>query len=95
MKNESKSGIIVDLVESANLLLSDEGKKKLVELLEEENIEVRICTHCHSIMTEGYCIESGEAYYCSSECLESEMSREDYEQLYNDGDGDSYWTQWN
>lgn len=54
----------------------------------------RICSHCGKEMQEGYCIEGGMDYYCSDECLESEISREEYEKLYDNGDGDSYWTDW-
>lgn len=44
-------------------------------------------------MHEGYCIEGGFAYYCSDECLEANMTREEFEELYEDG-GDTYWTEW-
>ena len=33
-------------------------------------------------------------YYCSDECLEKNMTREEFEELYDGGEGDSYWTEW-
>lgn len=56
--------------------------------------EYRICWECGKKMYEGYCIEGGLFYYCSDECLEENMTMSEYEELYNDGDGDSYWTEW-
>lgn len=65
------------------------------ELIYELDIEThRVCSHCGKVMQEGYCIENGMAYYCSDECLKAEMTWEEYEELYNDGDGDSYYTDW-
>lgn len=55
---------------------------------------MRICTACGKGMVSGYCIEMGEAYYCSDACLEKEMTREEFLELYNEGNGDSYWTTW-
>ena len=55
---------------------------------------VRCCSVCGRAMTEGYCIENGVSYYCSDECMHTEMTDEEYLELYEDGDGDSYWTDW-
>jgi hypothetical protein len=55
---------------------------------------IRKCTKCNEFMTEGYCIDSGFAYYCSDECLHTVYTPEEWEELYDDGEGDSYWTQW-
>ena len=54
----------------------------------------RICSHCKEEMLEGFCIEDGDAYYCSEDCLLKNMSQEDYDELYDDGNGDTYWTTW-
>ena len=62
------------------------------DIVEQE--EKRHCTECGEEMTEGYCIESGLEYYCSDECLHKNISEEEYERLYDNGNGDSYWTQW-
>jgi hypothetical protein len=54
----------------------------------------RICSECGKPMQAGYCIENGMAYYCSEQCLEANMSYEEYMELFDDGNGDSYWTEW-
>lgn len=54
----------------------------------------RYCDVCGKKMTEGFCIESGETYYCSEECLLKEMTWDEYLELYDNGKGDSYWTEW-
>ena len=65
------------------------------ELVDELELDhVRCCSVCGRAMTEGYCIESGFAYYCSDECMSKEMTREEFLKLYDDGNGDSYWTTW-
>jgi hypothetical protein len=56
--------------------------------------EKRICSECGREMIEGYCIENGLEYYCSDECLHKNMTQEEYLELYNDGEGDSYYTEW-
>ena len=60
--------------------------------LDEEHY--RICSECGKVMVEGYCIDNGMDYYCSDECLHKHMSQDEFDALYNDGRGDSYWTSW-
>ena len=55
---------------------------------------MRICSACGKPMTSGYCIHDGEEYYCSDECLHEYFSEEEYLALYDKGEGDSYWTEW-
>lgn len=54
----------------------------------------RICSECRKKMYEGYCIEDGLYYYCGDKCLEKNMTKSEFEELYNEGEGDSYWTEW-
>lgn len=54
----------------------------------------RQCDTCGVLFGEGYCIEGGVNYFCSKECLEKDMTWEEFLELYDDGEGDSYWTQW-
>lgn len=56
--------------------------------------EKRKCSHCGEEMWEGYCINGGEEYYCSEECLHTEITQEEFLELYDNGHGDSYWTIW-
>jgi len=65
------------------------------DIIDEYEIDtMRVCSHCGKLMDEGYCIESGIDYYCSDECLHANMTEEEYLDLYNDGKGDSYYTEW-
>ena len=54
----------------------------------------RECTACSAGMNEGYCIGDGMEHYCSDACLHTEITHEEYMELYDDGEGDSYWTAW-
>ncbi len=55
---------------------------------------MRKCSECNKVMYSGYCINGGEEYYCSDECLRKHYTEEEYLEMYDDGDGDSYWTEW-
>lgn len=57
-------------------------------------MDKRFCDNCGRYMTRGYVIENGCEYYCSDDCLHTRYSEEEYLKLYNDGDGDSYYTEW-
>lgn len=63
------------------------------KMMHDEN-NIRRCSHCSKPMSSGYCIENGLEYYCSDECLHKHYTDEEYNSLYNDGNGDSYWTEW-
>lgn len=53
----------------------------------------RQCTECWKKMTEWFVIEWGMHYFCSDECLHKNISQEEYADLYNDWEWDSYWTE--
>ena len=61
--------------------------------LSEELDCFRICEECGMPMIEGYVVD-GSNTYCSKECLYKHVSEEEYNTLYNDGEGDTYWTTW-
>lgn len=54
----------------------------------------RLCSECGKYMTRGYVIENGFEYYCSSDCLNKHYTDDEYLKLYDDGNGDSYYTEW-
>jgi len=54
----------------------------------------RRCDECGAPMNEGFVIEGGQAYFCSEACLHKEISEPEYLELYNEGEGDTYWTEW-
>jgi hypothetical protein len=45
-------------------------------------------------MNEGYVINGGCEHYCSDACLFKHITPTEFEDLHDDGDGDSYWTEW-
>lgn len=80
-----------DKIDLLNTLL-DTTKEMIEEYAEEKDI--RICTECGKLMSEGYCIENGIEYYCSDDCLHKNITEKEYLELYDDGNGDTYWTEW-
>jgi hypothetical protein len=69
-------------------------RNDFASLEEAVNENIRTCSHCGRLMIEGYCIEGGQYHYCSDECLHKHFTKEDYEELYDEGNGDSYYTDW-
>lgn len=53
----------------------------------------RICEECGKPMIEGYVVD-GCNTYCSDDCLFKNITPEEYENSYDNGKGDSYWTTW-
>ena len=43
------------------------------------------CDECNEIMAEGYMINDGLEHYCSDKCLHENISKEDYEEIYEMG----------
>ncbi|AIW03171.1 hypothetical protein CPT_Mater236 [Bacillus phage Mater] len=85
---EDEAGLS-DMVHSLAIM-----KKHLADTCYDHDL-CRVCDTCEELMEEGYCIESGVAYYCSLECMEKDgMTEEEFLELYDDGEGDSYWTTW-
>ena len=54
----------------------------------------RFCDNCGRYMTRGYVIENGFEYYCCDNCLHTRYSDDEYLEMYDDGEGDSYYTEW-
>ena len=62
------------------------------DIVKQEN--KRYCSICGKEMTEGYYNEDEFQYYCSDECLHQDYTDEEYNKLYDNGNGNFYWTQW-
>lgn len=56
--------------------------------------DIHHCDACKEVMSQGYVINGGEEYFCSNTCLNTKYDKEAFEELYDDGEGDSYWTEW-
>lgn len=54
----------------------------------------RYCSICGKEMTEGYYNEDEFQYYCSDECLHKDYTDEEYNKLYDNGNGNFYYTSW-
>jgi hypothetical protein len=52
------------------------------------------CSVCGADMEQGYCVDAGLAYYCTEECLRKDYTAEQWEEMYDDGNGESYYTTW-
>lgn len=54
----------------------------------------RKCNECGKEITKGYSINDGDEYYCSNECLFNHYTPNEYTKMYDDGNGNSYYTEW-
>ncbi len=93
-KNEGRVKIIELLYVLNERGLNPGEAEQWKDILESLDIEVRICSVCRKLMYEGFCIEGGDKYYCDRDCRNTEMTEEEFKELFNDGDGDTYWTEW-
>ena len=55
---------------------------------------MRICSECGKKIVQGYCIENGLEYYCCDKCLHIHYTEKEYLNMYDNGNGDTYWTEW-
>ena len=89
---------LIDMQSELEKVESPKVKALLSLLIEDlksaDEMELyRVCDECSKLAREGYVIESCE-FYCSKQCLHQHVSAEEFEKLYADGEGDSYWTDW-
>lgn len=91
---KEKGGLSVEDIREimADYVMKHSSAESLVDELELEHI--RVCSQCGKPMFEGYCIEDGAEYYCSDYCLHQNLSEHQYQKLYDEGRGNSYWTSW-
>ena len=56
---------------------------------------MRICNHCgKELKLNRYVVDNGLEYYCCDQCLNAHYTPEEWAKMYDNGDGDSYWTEW-
>lgn len=85
---------IIEILISNHTFTSNDSIKDLIIRLENMIDETRYCSECGKSMKKGYCIENGLEYYCSDECLHKHYTNEEYIEMYDNGNGDSYYTEW-
>lgn len=62
--------------------------------IENEMSEKRVCDICGKEMNSGFYNEDTFEYFCSEECLHKKYTEEEYNKLYNNGNGNFYYTEW-
>lgn len=60
----------------------------------ENNEDLRVCSVCGKVMNKGYVVDSGMEYYCSDECLLTKYTNDEWNEMYDNGNSDSYYTEW-
>jgi len=63
----------------------EEAQEKVLDSMVEDIldlVEIRVCSECDEIMTEGFCIGGGEEYYCSSHCLNQHYTEQEWMAIY-------------
>lgn len=55
---------------------------------------MRKCNICGKSMKSGYVIDGGLEYYCSDKCLHKIYTEKEWNDLYDEGNSDNYWTEW-
>lgn len=63
------------------------------ECLNEELDCFRVCEQCGKPMIEGYLVDGCDTY-CSDECLHQHLSDDEFNELFDEGNGNTYWTTW-
>ncbi|WP_277586471.1 hypothetical protein [Psychrobacillus antarcticus] len=63
-----------------------------IEVLKED--ELRLCSELGNIMNEGYYFEYNGTHNYSRNCLEKVVTWEEYLAIYDEGNGDAYWSSW-
>ena len=87
---------VVDFVEDHSCL---QNPYLLLEIFEAlisalSDFYERVCHECGKPMDVGYCIDGGMEYYCSESCLHKHYTPEEWAEIYDNGNGDNYFTEW-
>jgi len=62
--------------------------------INEVGKDERFCSNCERPMKEGFYFESDDTQYCGEDCLKKVISWKAYLKIYDNGNGDAYWTNW-
>lgn len=91
---KSCNGDLREVLSQLNISKGPGEEEDIVELFEELGLETRICGICNKIIINGYCIDDGNEYACQDECLHQIMTDDEFQELYDDGEGSTYYTDW-
>lgn len=91
LRDDQEKQIALRLVEELGML------GRLEDIIEECELEnVRVCEHCHHLMSEGWLVDDIRTF-CSDKCLRNACSDIDVSALQTDSqetDCLAYWTKW-
>lgn len=59
-----------------------------------QTVYARKCDQCSEGMDYGYVINDGEEHYCSDECLHQKYTVDEWAEMSDGDDTESYWTEW-
>lgn len=76
-----------------NLIPFESVADSFVDYWWDSDKQCRRCSVCGKIMREGYCLNAGDAYYCSDECLHTVWTQEEWENECM-MDDQTYYTEW-
>lgn len=96
MSRSKELKLLYEVFEKSFMLeyqVSKLSKRERRSIILENNI--RKCNECLKKMKEGFVIDSGIKYYCSENCLHKNISNDEYIEMYDNGNSDTYWTQFN
>ena len=80
-----ETDMIQEMIEKINQAgVSKEDKHIFMEVFNIYKDYIRQCDWCRNLMTEGHFIDECYEYYCSDECLDKSLTKEEKEQLYED-----------
>lgn len=91
---ENHGGKLNDVIDSINSStnINQEGKKHIVYLFSQIDIELRICSICNKLIIEGYGLCNEEYYACDSDCCSQILTDEEFDESYEHYQ--SYWGEW-
>ena len=80
-----ETDMIQEMIEKINQAgVSKEDKHTFIESFNIYRDCMRQCDWCKNLMTEGYFIDEWYEYYCSDECLEKSVTKEEITELRED-----------
>ena len=83
---DKNTGKWIDSTKPPYITDVDQNTRELVK------INVRKCNVCGCEMFSGFCVRDGEEYYCSSKCLDTVYSEDEYLDMFLDDE--IYYTEW-
>lgn len=93
-KYDIKCELVTNIVEMINEsdYHSRKDKEMFAYMFNEGYDCIRVCDCCSKLMIDGHFVDEAYEYYCSDECLEKAINKEEIEHLYKEDL--LFWTEW-